>query len=289
MTGESSPMIDANCYLCKIKFDSDNKLDRHIKTIHLRMFVCPRCPDFSSLIKVCVTQHLKKFHNATDTTDSITILDDAHMEKDTSNAGPRNRISSQARKSLNDVKRTSPTLGIETYPNAEKNLSSISEQIARQNVELRTDTNAEGNIYATLEEIPIVNGEEVDGEGNVQVSEINDSFFSENLLQQATVENSIVDEMTLPKNFSSATPVTALRPSTNPSQSLLTRPGPSSKTGRKGLSHSTSLSRIIEDSIILTEQNSIGKQIFECDHCWFTTERKTDFEIHEKFSHALVF
>ena len=209
------------------------------------------------------------------------------MEKDTSNAGPRNRISSQARKSLNDVKRTSPTLGIETYPNAEKNLSSISVQIARQNVERRTDTNAEGNIYATLEEIPLVNGEEVDGEGNVQVSEINDSSFPENLLQQATVENSIVDEMTLPKSFSSATPGTDSRPSTNPS--LLTRPGPSSKTGRKGLSHSTSLSRIIEDSIILTEQNSIGKQIFECDHCWFTTERKTDFEIHEKFSHALVF
>ena len=93
-------------------------------------------------------QHLKKFHNTTDNTDSITIMDDTHMEKDTPktspNAGLRNQISSQARKSLNDEKRNSPTFGIETYPNAEKNLSSISEQIARQNVEWRTDTNAKG-------------------------------------------------------------------------------------------------------------------------------------------------
>ena len=54
-----------NCVMCKEVFNSKPNLDFHIKTKHLRMFVCTRCPDFSTLIRARLNRHLSKTHNVT--------------------------------------------------------------------------------------------------------------------------------------------------------------------------------------------------------------------------------
>lgn len=53
---------NTNCVLCDKTFGCQSNLDFHIKTIHLRMLVCDKCPDFSTLIKIRMERHYKNVH-----------------------------------------------------------------------------------------------------------------------------------------------------------------------------------------------------------------------------------
>jgi len=58
----SNEVTRTNCLICKEKFGSTKKLDLHIKVVHLRMYVCSKCPNFSTMIKMRMTQHNSKVH-----------------------------------------------------------------------------------------------------------------------------------------------------------------------------------------------------------------------------------
>jgi hypothetical protein len=55
---------NTNCVLCDKTFGCQSNLDFHIKTIHLRMLVCDKCPDFSTLIKIRMERHYKNVHQS---------------------------------------------------------------------------------------------------------------------------------------------------------------------------------------------------------------------------------
>ena len=56
--------INTNCVLCDKIFGSQSNLDFHIKTIHLRMLVCSKCPNFSTLIKIRMERHYRNVHQS---------------------------------------------------------------------------------------------------------------------------------------------------------------------------------------------------------------------------------
>ena len=59
MSGESSR---TSCLICNEKFPNSKKVDLHIKVVHLKMFICSKCPNFSTMIKMRMTQHNRKSH-----------------------------------------------------------------------------------------------------------------------------------------------------------------------------------------------------------------------------------
>ena len=59
------------CVLCDEKCDSSQSLDYHLKTVHMRLFVCTKCPNFTTMIKEKLTRHLASDHNQTPLTISI--------------------------------------------------------------------------------------------------------------------------------------------------------------------------------------------------------------------------
>ena len=61
--------------MCKEKFLTKPELDLHIKTKHLQMYICSKCPLFSTLIKARLQRHLKKIHSACGLQENVKILD----------------------------------------------------------------------------------------------------------------------------------------------------------------------------------------------------------------------
>ena len=55
---------NTNCVLCDKIFGSQSNLDFHIKTIHLRMLVCSKCPNYSTLIKIRMERHYRNVHQS---------------------------------------------------------------------------------------------------------------------------------------------------------------------------------------------------------------------------------
>ena len=52
-----------NCLLCPEKFAAQTSLDFHTKTAHLGVYICTKCPRFTTLIKMRFIQHNRKIHN----------------------------------------------------------------------------------------------------------------------------------------------------------------------------------------------------------------------------------
>ena len=67
--------INTNCLMCKEKFLTKPELDLHIKTKHLQMYICSKCPLFSTLIKARLQRHLEKIHSACGLQENVKILD----------------------------------------------------------------------------------------------------------------------------------------------------------------------------------------------------------------------
>jgi hypothetical protein len=57
-------MIDSTtCVLCDAKCETDVSLDFHVKTIHQRLFVCTKCPAYTTMIRAKLKRHLETEHN----------------------------------------------------------------------------------------------------------------------------------------------------------------------------------------------------------------------------------
>ena len=50
------------CVLCDEKCNSVKALDFHVKTVHLRLFVCTKCPEYTTMIKAKLIRHMVKEH-----------------------------------------------------------------------------------------------------------------------------------------------------------------------------------------------------------------------------------
>lgn len=54
------------CLLCREDLGTPHNLELHVKTVHFQMFVCTKCPNFSTLIKMRMICHNKNVHNEDD-------------------------------------------------------------------------------------------------------------------------------------------------------------------------------------------------------------------------------
>ena len=280
--------VDNNCYLCKIKFDCHNKLDLHIKTVHLRMFVCPRCPNFSSLIKVRFNQHLLKSHNATETAQSITLYDETLVEMDKLGTSPN----AESRSKFKTETRSKPKTKTSHSPNS--NTSFDAEKVKgtspKANIDSFKDATTNKDILdnsldSTFPETSSFNLSEATADISIMDSSDSTSYdISTNNGSKGNISEDTVDEDTDKEKVT--TPMTASRlPKAR--TSIYTRSGPSSRTARS--SQSTSLSTSFDESSLVDKPSFAETSRLECDHCWFTTESKTEFETHEKTKHAFVF
>ncbi len=50
------------CLLCDVKCVSSDALDFHVKTVHLRLFVCTKCPDYTTMIHAKLVRHVANEH-----------------------------------------------------------------------------------------------------------------------------------------------------------------------------------------------------------------------------------
>ena len=80
----------SNCFLCNEKFAAQSSLDFHTKTAHLGVYICTKCPSFTTLIKMRYIQHNRKVHNETEAkVGGKRSADMANFDKEPCNYAPK--------------------------------------------------------------------------------------------------------------------------------------------------------------------------------------------------------
>ena len=93
------------CLLCRENMGSPLNLELHVKTVHLGMFVCTKCPKFSTLIKMRLIRHNRKVHNKDENKTGSTIgkNNSCRTEKRKANEDEANEVHSKQAKTNLDL------------------------------------------------------------------------------------------------------------------------------------------------------------------------------------------
>ena len=72
------------CLLCDVKCVSSDALDFHVKTFHLRLFVCTKCPEYTTMIQAKLIRHMGNEHKEMPKVKNVLV--NVKKPKETSNA-----------------------------------------------------------------------------------------------------------------------------------------------------------------------------------------------------------
>ena len=172
------------------------------------------------------------------------------------------------------VKGTSPKANIDSFKDATTN-----KDILDNSLDSTFPETSSFNLSEATADISIMDSSD---STSYDISTITDNSTNDG--SKGNISEDTVDEDTDKDKVT--TPMTASRlPKAR--ASIYTRSGPSSRTARS--SQSTTLSTSFDESSLVDKPSFAETSRLECDHCWFTTESKTEFETHEKTKHAFVF